>query len=431
MRRLLPRFALMLSLSMVAGGSWLAAPAVAEGEFNQVGSFRLPGHLEVITSESRAGKVTVDTWVKAGSASDFPGYPGIAHATAFALWEGGARPLSAALTALGATTRFEVTRDASHFSATLPKDKLVEGMDLIGAAFANPNWATLDLNGVKVRLAGDYARQQADVPLQAFETLMRELYGPDYGHKPFGQPDAVARLTVADLQAFFDRHYVPNQIKVVLVGDFDTGKSVGQVVRSYAALLKRTSPAGAAPARPLAPSTERKSVGTVAQVVAGARGPAMGEQRDQATMAMVASVLGDGEKSRLNRALGGQATGVSARWVPFKGPGALVVQVAGDPKNTMAIEKAIRDALAELRNTPVTLDEHARAMGAVVGAYMQDNDTLAEQAQTLGFFTTIGGDPLLARTYPEVVRQVSRNDMMEAAQKYLTPDAIKVIVLAP
>jgi predicted Zn-dependent peptidase len=70
-------------------------------------------------------------------------------------------------------------------------------------------------------------------------------------------------------------------------------------------------------------------------------------------------------------------------------------------------------------------------MGTVVGAYMQDNDTLAEQAQTLGFFTTIGGDPLLARTYPEVVRQVSRNDMMEAAQKYLTPDAIKVIVLAP
>ena len=122
---------------------------------------------------------------------------------------------------------------------------------------------------------------------------------------------------------------------------------------------------------------------------------------------------------------------MSARWEPFKGPGALVIQVSGDPKNTMAIERTVRDALAELRNTPVSLDEHARAMNDVVAAYGQANDTLAEQAETLGFFVTVGGDPLLARTYPEVVRQVSRNDMMEAAQKYLTPDAIKVIVLAP
>lgn len=432
MRRLLPRVALTLSLGLAGGVAGWALPVAAEGEFNTVGSFKLPGQLEVITSEAHTGgKVTVDTWVKAGSAADFPGYPGLAYLTAHAVMDGGQRPLSQALAALGATTKLEVLRDATHFSVTLPAAQMAAGMDLIGAAFANPAFAQLDLTAVKGRIGVDYSKQQADVALQASELLMRELFGPDYGHKAIGQPESLARTTMQDVQAFYDRYYIPSHVKVVLVGDFDTGKTVGQVVRSYAALLKRTAPAGQPPSRPLAQSAERKSVGTRAQLAAGARGPAMGEQRDQATMAVLADVLGGGEKSRLGRALADQAASVTARWEALRGPGALIVQVTGDPKDTMAIERTVRDALAELRNAPVSLDEHARSMAAVVQGYMADNDTQPEQAATLGFFTTLAGDPLLARTYPEVVRQVSRNDLMEAAQKYLTPDAIKVVVLAP
>jgi zinc protease len=432
MRALMPRFALTLALALSGAIAWPTAPASAEGEFNVVGSFKLPGDLEVITSEGHTlPKVTVDTWVKAGSSADFTGYPGLANATALALWDTGARSLSQALTALGGSPKVEVTRDATHFSVTLPADRLADGMDLIGAAFANPNWSAIDLTGLKARLSADYSRQQADVPAQAFEQLMQALYGPDYGHKPIGQPEATARLTGQDLQAFFDRYYVPAQMKVVLVGDFNTGKTIGQVVRSYAAVLKRTGSSTPPLSRPLAPSSERKSVGTNAEMAAGARGPAMGDQREQATMDMLASVLGDGEKSRLAQALAGQAMAIRSSWEPFKGPGALVIQVTADPKATMNVEKTVRDALADLRTNPVSLDEHARAMATLIRRYDQDNDTLAKQAATLGFFATVGGDPHLARTYPEVVRQVSRTDMLDAAQKYMTPDAVKVVVLSP
>lgn len=432
MRHLLPRFALSLSLVVAGAIAWPAGPAAAEGEFNAVGSFKLPGDLEVVTSEGHSlPRVTVDTWVKAGSSADFTGYPGLANATALALWETGGKSLSQQLTALGGSPKVQVTRDATHFSVTLPADRLADGMDAIGAAFANPNWSGMDLTGLKARLGSDYSRLLADVPQNALEQLFATLYGPDYGHRVIGQPEAVARFTPQDLQAFYDRYYVPAQMKVVLVGDFNTGKSIGQVVRSYAAVLKRTA-SGAPPlSRPLAPSIERKSVGTAAEMAVGARGPAMGEQRDQATMDLLASVLADGDKSRLAQALVGQATAVRAHWEAFKGPGALVIQVTATPTATTSVEKVVRDTLADLRTNPISLDEHARAMATLVKRYDQENDTLAEQAETLGYFATLGGDPHLARTYPEVVRQVSRNDVLEAAQKYLTPDAVKVVVLSP
>jgi predicted Zn-dependent peptidase len=157
----------------------------------------------------------------------------------------------------------------------------------------------------------------------------------------------------------------------------------------------------------------------------------MGDLRDLGTMAMIAHVLGGGEKSRLQTALGARAKSVKVDWMAFKGPGALVIQVAAPAASTMEIEKVVRDALGDLRDNPVSLDEHARAANAIVRGYQDMNDTLAEQAATLGYFSTVGGSPNLARIYPEVVRQVSRNDMLDAAQKYLTPDAVKVVVLTP
>ncbi|MFN3428908.1 MAG: insulinase family protein, partial [Candidatus Sericytochromatia bacterium] len=161
MRRLMPRVALTLSLGLAGAAGW-AVPAAAEGEFNTVGSFKLPGQLEVITSEAHAGgKVTVDTWVKAGSAADFPGYPGLAYLTAHALWDGGARPLGQALAALGGVSKVTVGRDATHFSVTLPAAQMAAGMDLVGAAFANQNFAQFDLSAVKGRIGVDKSAETA------------------------------------------------------------------------------------------------------------------------------------------------------------------------------------------------------------------------------------------------------------------------------
>ncbi|MDB5098064.1 MAG: insulinase family protein, partial [Cyanobacteria bacterium RYN_339] len=273
---------------LVAVAAWTPLAVQAQDAGN-VGTFKLPGGTEVITFEDHAGAwVVVDTFLDVGSASDFEGYPGIAAATAHAVWAGGKQAPGAAIAALGGEGHVVVDRTVTHFQAKLPAAKLDAGMTAIGEAFSHPDWAGLDL--AKAFKSFDAAAAQAlAAPNEAaFQTYMEASADPAMGHAIYGAPGA--RFTREDIHAYFDRYYVPARTKVVLTGDFATGKAVGQVVRSYAALLQRQASLGKLPVRPM-PAARPAAKPARPLVLVGARGPDIANAREQAAMEILKTVF--------------------------------------------------------------------------------------------------------------------------------------------
>ena len=123
---------------------------------------------------------------------------------------------------------------------------------------------------------------------------------------------------------------------------------------------------------------------------------------------------------------------VGVRFARLAAPSPLVVAIAvARPDAVATVEKGLRAAFDDMRQNQAGLAEHARAVAAVAAAATPDAKNLAARAAALGFAATVVGDPLWVRTYPEIVRQVSRQDMQDVAQKYATPDAVKTLVLSP
>lgn len=404
-----------------------AAPAFAQDP-GMVGEFKLPAGAAVVTAEDHAvRRVVIDTWIAAGSAQDFAGFPGVAAMTARMLWQGGKAGLLPAVKALGGDGTLEVDRDFTHFQLRLPANQLEAGVALAGKAFATPDWDGLTQEPVVRALAADLTKLSQDREAVALEAFMAAAYDPAYGHPSVGDPDTARRLGLGETRAFFERHYLPGRLRVVLAGDFDTGKAVGMVVRSYAAVLKRVAPGEAPPSRAVTGMWTWKFPQTT--VVAGVKGADVKSPREQAALEMVLHVA----RARLEKALG-EPTGssnVGARFLRLTGPSPLVLTVQSTPTGAAGGEQAMREVIDELRQSTVRLDEHARAQAAVANAATVPVGDLAARARGLGFAATVAGDPHWQRTYPEIVRQVSRQDMLEAVQKYATPDALKVVVLTP
>ncbi len=415
---------------VAAGGLMLAggpAPALAQ-DVGMVGEFKLPGGAAVLTAEDHATRrVVIDTWVAAGSAQDFPGYPGVAAMTARMIWQGGKAALLPGVKALGGDGTLEVDRDFTHFQLRLPANQLEAGVALAGKALAAPDWDALAQEPVARALTMDLTRLSQDREAAAAEAFMAATYGADYGHPPSGDPETVRGLNTGDARAFFDRNYLPGRLRVVLAGDLDTGKAVGIVVRSYAAVLKRVAPGEAAPTRAVTGVWTWKFPRPT--IAAGVKGADVKSPREQAALEMVLHVA----RTRLEKALGEPAgsANVGARFVRLAGPSPLLLTVQAEPAALPAGEKAVRAVFDELRQNTVRLDEHARAQAAVANAATVPARDLAARARGLGFAAVVAGDPHWLRTYPEIVRQVSRQEMLEAVQKYATPDAVKVVVLAP
>jgi predicted Zn-dependent peptidase len=423
----------LVKVTTLALAVMVAPLAALAQDASPVGSYKLaPTNAEVLASEDHSRPwVVLDTYFGSGSSSDFPGYAGIAAATAHAVWSGGKRSAAEAVAALGGDSKVFVDRTVTHFQARLPADKLEDGMAAVGGAFSYADWNEIDPDKSAKAFVAAARQSLGDARERAFQLFMEEAFERDFGHPVYGR--GMPRFERADMQAYFERYYVPGRMKVVLVGDFNSGKAVGQVIRGYAALLKRQPSAGNLPTRPEGQATRTQPRPARPLVLVGARGPDISNPREQAAMEILLAVMAGTPNSRLDKSL--QEPNVArvddARWVRSAGPAALAVMVEAEPAAVPTVQQGISDLLADLRTNPISLDEHSKAMSAVVKKAESYNQGIETRAIALGFAGIGAGDPNWVKTYPEIVRQVSRQDVMAAAQKYLAAPAVKVLTISP
>src|SRR5581483_5341833 len=116
-----------------------------------------------------------------------------------------------------------------------------------------------------------------------------------------GYARTVERFRRADLLSVFRRYYVPNNITLVVVGDFDPGRARRRIAQAWKGARRRELPPSR---RPVEPAQRRARValrgGEVSEVhlVAGFHIPGL-RHADTAALDLGALVLGQGDSSRL------------------------------------------------------------------------------------------------------------------------------------
>lgn len=194
--------------------------------------FTLPNGLDVIFHIDRSDPVVaVNLTAHVGSAREKTGRTGFAHLFEHLLFlesenlgKGGLDKMTARIGGSGANG--STSQDRTNYLQTVPKDALEK---MIWAEADKLGWfintVTDDVLAKEKQVVKNEKRQSVDNnPYgHTWYVINKALYPTDhpYNWQVIGSLDDLQNATVADVQEFFRRWYVPNNVTLVLAGDFD------------------------------------------------------------------------------------------------------------------------------------------------------------------------------------------------------------------
>jgi zinc protease len=248
----------------------------------------------------------------------------------------------------------------------------------------------------------------------------------------------IARITPAELRAFYDRYYQPNNALLVIVGDVEARRIVGRVRETFGKI-----PRASAPPPMLAVEPPQLGERRVLVRKADARSPIVYigfhvpnyQSGDGPALELLSTILQDGRASRLYRRLVYERrmalnVGGDYSYLSFDPD---LFWFSGTPlpgQTPEALEQGIMDEIERVKSEPVPDEELERAKNQIEAAFIWRQDSIHSRASTLARFE-------LARSWRDsesfvpLIRQVTAADLQRVARAYFQIDRRTVGVLLP
>ncbi|MEM8783661.1 MAG: pitrilysin family protein [Planctomycetota bacterium] len=257
-------------------------------------------------------------------------------------------------------------------------------------------------------------------------------------HPTIGYLDDFMTITREELEGFYRRMYVPNNMVMVVAGDIDPQRVVAQMTELWRDVPPGQLPELKFPVEPeVPPVVEETAFADIRTPRARVfwRGVTLGSEHDFA-LDLAASILGQGESSRLVQSLRERqklvtsvdAYNFSATW----GEGFFGIDF--QPAEGVGIESA-RDAalaeLAELRDAPVTEEELARAKRKVLAGVLKTGQSAEAVAGRIAADLISTGDPDYLRRYADAIQHVTAEDIQAAVNAVVPEGGFSTVVLQP
>jgi zinc protease len=369
--------------------------------------YDLPNGLHVVlTVDPSLPEVVVNTWYKVGSKNEVSGRSGFAHLFEHLMFMGTFRlpgsGIDETMESRGGWNNAFTYEDATNYYDVGPTGLLqallwieADRMEQLGQAM---NVEKLDLQRDVVR---NERRQTEDEPYGSVEFASPGALFPashPYGHTVIGSHEDLQAASLEDVQGFFATWYVPNNVCLVVAGDFDPVAVKADIERYFGRI-----PSRALPEQPVPTSvTERVTASTTLtdrvdadQLNLFFHTPAAFAPGD-AEANMLATLLADGESSRLYRKLvvTGKAQDVGAVNNSLVWGSVFRIAVTAMPgQSTDEIEAVVRKELDGLAMTPPTAAEMERLHNHAAYTNLTNLESLQNRALQLALYWAYTGDP--------------------------------------
>ncbi|MEE9182604.1 MAG: pitrilysin family protein [candidate division NC10 bacterium] len=385
--------------------------------------------------------VTIKILVKAGSSQEPKEKAGLANLTAILLPLGTvsrtALEISETIEFVGGGLSADASRDTTTLSLTVLRKDLELGLELLADVLLHPAFREAEIARKVRELKGGIRQKQEDPGTVAREAFAAALFGDHpYGRPVEGIEESLDRITRQDLLDFYRRYYVPNNSILATAGDVTLGEFQGYLDKYFKGWARTAVPA-AGPARVASPAGKKvvqidRKV-TQAHIVWGHLGIARKNPDYYALSVMNLILGGGGLTSRLMQAIReerGWAYDVhsffSAR--RLTGPFVVGLQTKNETASS-AIDEVLRQ-IRRIREEGVTPDELEEAKGFLTGSFPLRIDTNQDVVSFLAGIEYYGLGMDYPERYPEIIRAVTREDILRVARKYLHPDQGIIVVIA-
>ena len=268
-------------------------------------------------------------------------------------------------------------------------------------------------------------------------------------HPTIGYLDDFLAVSRDEIYAFFKQMYVPNNIVFVVVGDIDKQQVVDQVSQLWTGSVAGPLPGLSFPEEP--PIAEpRRLTGTAdidrPRLRLAWPGTELAGEGDYA-LDLLAVILGQGESSRLVRIVRDQhravnqidAYNLSFHWGEgFFGIDAEIAKIVSDngkqlpdPEALTAAKQLVLEQVQHLRREGITTDELARAKRKIIADTVYGAQSVQGLAGRMASDLIGMGDPDYLHQYARQIRDISSDEVVAAADRFLSTNRMITITLMP
>ena len=402
----------------------------------------LDNGLTVLTKEvHNAPVVTVQIWYKFGSGQEAPGVNGIAHQLEHLMFKGTRnRPIQFGrlFSALGSDSNAFTSYDQTAYYNTAERDKLTALLTLEADRMKNSLIDPQDLASEKRVVISELQGYENSPEYRLNRAVMMSVF-PDHPYRlPIGGTKAdVEKFTVEQVREYYQKFYSPDNAVLVIVGDFETSRTLKKVEDIFGKLPKRQY----SPHHLITPSPAPTSVPPVKLQEPGGN-PLLQiiyplpqiQQPDIPALEVMDYILTAGKNSYLYQELvgSGLANDISANVASLRAGGWYEILVTGNGNQDLTkIDAAVMKALDKLARIGVTVQQVEQAKNQLTAAVILNNRDITSQGMQLGNDQITADNYQYTEDHLANIRQVQAADVTNVINKYLQPEARKVGLFEP
>lgn len=394
--------------------------------------YRLDNGLRVLLfPDPSKPMATVNITVLAGSGSEGYGEKGMAHLLEHMVFKGTPRhpdipkELNLHGTRPNGTTSFDRTNYYESFQAT--EENLKWALGLEADRLVNSFIAKKDLDSEMTVVRNEWEAGENFPQSVLQKRILAAAYEwHNYGHTTIGARSDIENVPIERLQAFYKKHYQPDNAVLMVAGKIDENRALQMVSETFGKLPKPTRKLETIYTREPVQDGERlvtlRRVGDVQMVMAGYHTPP-GSHPDLAAVSVLTTVLADTPSGRLYKALVEAKKSTTVFGSPFqlKDPGLVLfgAEVRKDQSLDAARDEMLK-TINEAASKPATNEEVERARAVL----LKNLELNLKNTEFVGLTISnwaAQGDWRLLFLHRDRLRKVTPADVARVAAAYLKP----------
>ncbi|MGH9469387.1 MAG: M16 family metallopeptidase [Terriglobia bacterium] len=402
----------------------------------------LANGLQVLVLERhRLPMVTLTFAVRAGSAADPRGLPGMAQFVASLLNEGTSRrsalEISSAIDDAGGEIDTGADWNDSYATLTMLSDHTRLAFDLLSGMAIRPAFEPSEVERARKQILSALEVLRDDPGYLADTAFERVVFaGTRYSHPAEGVAASVRRITPRDLKKFHARYYRPNGAVLLVVGDVDASEAFALARDFFGEWRGKVPSTPSARRAPLGGKGRRIIViddpGAV-QTEIRIGNPAVGRASpDYDALTVANQILGGPAENLLFSALRsrrGLVYGASSDLVAYRGAGAWEIKTSTRTAETLKAVDLVLSQMKRLDGRAIQDEGVRMAQEYLVGHMALQFETQQQITDQLLSLLMYGLPLDYWNTFPQRIRTLTISEVSAAARRYLEPDRAVIVLV--
>jgi zinc protease len=402
-----------------------------------VKKFQLKNGMKVLLQEShKSPVVSVQVWVRTGSADEGKGEEGISHFIEHLVFKGTRKfkvgEIASMIEGSGGELNAYTSFDQTVFYVTISKQFVETGLQALAEMMGFPKFDPEEIDNEREVVVEEIKRGQDSLGRIASQNLFSTVYKKHpYGTPVIGYEKNVRGWSAKKIVQYYQSRYSPQNMFLVVAGDFNSVEMKKKVqghfgeFKSYK--FKKATRKKESAQKALRIQVQKANFEQSITYLSF-KTPQIKHQ-DVPALDVLAMILGQGDSSRLVHKLRIEApivNSVGASLFSAKDPGFLAISIGYNKENLQPALRGISETLQEVLSGQIHEDEIRKAIINLESENFYAVETVDGLSRKLGDAEFLMGDPKYFEKYLQAVSKVTAKDILRVAKKYLSSKTLTI-----